>query len=92
MSPGQTGDTDRCRNGDPAVRGTPQTTLRVTLPALPVSDSLVRDRVRRWLRALLWPQGLMRACMEDVRIEGTDHGTEIRLRSRTVPPPITDER
>lgn len=160
MSPGNTGDTDRRSNGEPAVQGTPPSTLRVTLPALPVSDSLVRDRVRRWLRALYWPHGqlgdvllaaseavsnsiehayrsrvpgivevegrlqaepggyrwieltvrdygswrpvptqtenrrrgipLMRACMEDVRIEGTHHGTEIRLRSRTVPPPILD--
>lgn len=134
--------------------------LRVSLPALPVSDSLIRDRVRRWLRALRWPAGqlgdvllaaseavsnsiehayrstlpglvevegrlrvqpsgyrlveltirdfgtwrpvpvnnenrrrgipLMRACMDEVTIEGTGGGTEIRLRSRAVPPPVTD--
>ena len=164
MSPGKTGDTDRRRNGGtasgPASRGEPAATLHVTLPALPVSDSLVRDRVRQWLLALRWPQGqlgdvllaaseavsnaiehayrsrvpglvevkgrlhtdsgggrrveltvrdfgswrqvpthnenrrrgipLMRACMDDVSIEGTEHGTEIRMRSRTVPPPIGD--
>jgi anti-sigma regulatory factor (Ser/Thr protein kinase) len=134
--------------------------LRVSLPALPVSDSLIRDRMRRWLRALRWPAGqlgdvllaaseavsnsiehayrsrvpglveiegrllvkptgyrlieltirdfgawrpvpmnnenrrrgipLMRACMDVVKIEGTEHGTEINLRSRPVPPPVTD--
>jgi anti-sigma regulatory factor (Ser/Thr protein kinase) len=28
---------------------------------------------------------LMHACMDDVKIDGTDHGTEINLRSRIVP-------
>jgi len=137
----------------------PPMTLRVSLPALPVSDSLIRDRLRQWLRALRWPAGqlgdvllaaseavsnsidhayrsrvpglveiegrlrhegrgyrlvelmirdygawrpvptnaenrrrgipLMRACMDEVSIEGTEHGTEIKLRSRSVPPPLT---
>lgn len=129
--------------------------LRLTLPALPVSASLARDRLRRWLQALRWPSGqlgdvllavseavsnsiehayryglpglveiegrvliepantrrveltvrdhgrwrtapphdesrhrgipLMRACMDRVSIDTTDHGTRITLRSRAVP-------
>lgn len=31
---------------------------------------------------------LMYACMDDVKIDGTDHGTEISLRSRIVPPAL----
>ena len=158
MPPGHTGDVERRRNGDPAMHAAPPTTLRVSLPALPASESLVRDRVRRWLRGLHWPTGqlgdvllatseavsnsiehayrsrvpglvevegwlravangyrrveltvrdygswrpvpvyeenrrrgipLMRACMDEVSIEGTDHGTEIKLRSRPVPPAV----
>lgn len=164
MSPSKTGDTGRRRDdresSDPASdqpQGSTSATLRVTLPAVPVSDSLIRDRVRRWLQSLCWPRGqigdvllatseavsnaiehayrsripglveldgklraarggrwveltvrdfgswrpvpahdenrrrgipLMHACMDEVNIEGTDHGTEIRLRSRVVPPAL----
>jgi len=31
---------------------------------------------------------LMRACMDEISIEGTDHSTEIKLRSRPVPPAV----
>jgi serine/threonine-protein kinase RsbW len=164
MSPSKTGDTGRRHEDhespDPAsdqAQGSATATLRITLPAVPVSDSLIRDRVRRWLQSVRWPQGqvgdvllatseavsnaiehayrsripglveldgrlkaargvrwveltirdfgrwrpmpaydenrrrgipLMRACMDEVNIEGTDHGTEIRLRSRIVPPAL----
>jgi len=160
MSPSKTGDTghrhDDRRPSDPASKAKwpASPTLRITLPAVPVSDSLIRDRVRRWLQSLSWPKGqvndvllgaseavsnaiehayrscrpglvefegkllatragrwvelrirdfgswrpvpaddenrrrgipLMHACMDDVKIDGTDHGTEIRLRSHIVP-------
>lgn len=161
MSPSKTGDSGRRHDdrgpSDPAsdqARGLASPTLRVSLPAVPVSDSLIRDRVRRWLHSLSWPRGqvndvllatseavsnaiehayrsrmpglvelegklratrggrwvelrirdfgswrpapaydenrrrgipLMRACMEDVKIAGTDQGTEINLRSHIVP-------
>jgi anti-sigma regulatory factor (Ser/Thr protein kinase) len=160
MSPSKTGDAGRrhddCWPPDPAnqAQGWALPTLHVTLSAVPVSDSLVRDRVRRWLQSLSWPQGqmgdvllatseavsnaiehayhsrvpglvelegklratrggrwlelrirdygswrpvpaqdenrrrgipLMHACMDEVKIDGTDHGTEIKLRSRIVP-------
>lgn len=164
MSPSKTGDTGHRQNdsqpSDPAseqARWPASPTLRISLPAVPVSDSLIRDRVRRWLQSLSWPKGqvgdvllgtseavsnaiehayrsripglvelegklratragrwvelrirdfgswrpvpaddenrrrgipLMHACMDGVEIDGTDQGTEIRLRSRIVPPAL----
>lgn len=164
MSPSKTGDTghrnDDCRPSDPAshqAKWPASPTLRINLPAVPVSDSLIRDRVRRWLQSLSWPKDevgdvllgtseavsnaiehayrsrmpglvelegklratragrwvelrirdfgswrpvpaedenrrrgipLMHACMAEVKIDGTDHGTEIRLRSRVMPLPL----
>lgn len=141
-------DTTLARTGLPGL-------LHVTLPAVPVSASLARDQLRRWLRALRWPPGqladillavneavsngiehayratvpglievegrllhdspsgrrvevsvrdrgswrppsaaaenrgrgipLMRACMDQVAVDGTDDGTVVTLLSRAVP-------
>jgi serine/threonine-protein kinase RsbW len=154
-SPSDPGEKARTHEDTPPAGTRAPDGLRVTLPAVPVSASLARDRLRRWLRALRWPPGqladivlavneavsngvehayraavpglidiearvlgdppdgrrvevtvrdsgswrpssaaaenrgrgipLMRACMDHVTVDGTDHGTVVTLLSRTVP-------
>jgi serine/threonine-protein kinase RsbW len=154
-SAGDQGDRAHAREDAPHTEpGRTRNPLHVTLAAVPVSASLARDLVRRWLRVLCWPPGqlgdivlavneavsnciehayqsdvpglvriegrvldapearrvelivydhgswrpvpppeehrrrgipLMHACMENVVVDGSNRGTRVALRSRTVP-------